>query len=69
MVVLSICLGRLGSSNSSRLLLQVYVEASSLLESTRWLLKMKVVLSLRTALVKLKDAIEFCDGCSMNTST
>jgi hypothetical protein len=43
---LSICLARWGSSNSSRLsmnslrsLLRVDVEASSFLESTRWLLK------------------------------
>jgi hypothetical protein len=30
---------------------------------------MKVVLLSSTALVKLKDAIEFSDGCSMNTPT
>jgi hypothetical protein len=30
---------------------------------------MKVVPSLSTALVKLKDAIEFFDGCSTNTPT
>jgi hypothetical protein len=32
-------------------------------------LKMKVVPSSSTALVKLKDAIEFFGGCSMNTPT
>jgi hypothetical protein len=30
---------------------------------------MKVVLSSSTALVKLKDAIKFSSGCSMNTRT
>jgi hypothetical protein len=57
-------------------------EASGSLELARWLLKppkllatqiqepkMKVVLSSSTALVKLKDAIEFSGGCSMNTPT
>jgi hypothetical protein len=68
--------------NSSRSLLRVDVEASGSLELTRWLLKLprplatqilelkiKVVPSLSTALVKLKDAIEFFGGCSMNTPT
>jgi hypothetical protein len=53
-----------------------------LLESSRWLLKppeplvtqiqelkTKVVPSSSTLLVKLKDAIEFSGGCSMNTPT
>jgi hypothetical protein len=82
MDILSICLGRSGSSNSSRLLLQVDVQASGFLESTRWLLKppkplamqiqepkMKVVPSSSMVLVKLRDAIEFFGGCSMNTPT
>jgi hypothetical protein len=60
----------------------VGVEASGFLESARWLLKppkplatqiqepkMKVVPSSSTVLVKLKDAIEFSGGCSMNTPT
>jgi hypothetical protein len=68
--------------NSSRPPHQVDVEISGFLESTRWLLKppkplatqiqepkIKFVLSSSTALVKLKDAIEFSDGCSMNTPT
>jgi hypothetical protein len=80
--VLSICLGRSGSSNSSRLLLRVDVEASGFLESTRWLLKppkllatqiqepkMKVGPSSSTVLMKLSDAIEFSSGCLMNTPT
>jgi hypothetical protein len=66
----------------SRSLLEVDVEASGYLELARWLLKppkplatqiqepkMKVVPSSSTALVKLKDAIEFSGGCSMNTPT
>jgi hypothetical protein len=69
------------SVNSSRSLCQVGVEASGFLESTRWLLKppkplatriqepkTKVVPSSSMALVKLRDAIEFSGGCSMNTS-
>jgi hypothetical protein len=68
--------------NSSRSLCQVGVEASGFLKLTRWLLKppkmlatqiqepkIKVVPSLSTALVKLKDAIELSGGCSMNTPT
>jgi hypothetical protein len=68
--------------NSSESLRQVGVQASGFLESARWLLKppkplatqiqelkMKVVPSSSTALVKLKDAIEFFGGCSMNTPT
>jgi hypothetical protein len=89
MDVLSICLGRSGSSNSSRssmkesrLLRRVAAEASGFLEFTRWLmkppkllatqiqeLKMKVVPSSSTLLVKLRDAIKFSSGCSMNTPT
>jgi hypothetical protein len=70
------------SMNSSRLLRQVGVEASGFLESTRWLLKppkplatqiqepkIKVVPSSSMVLVKLRDAIEFSGGCSMNTPT
>jgi hypothetical protein len=65
-----------------RSLLQVDVEASVFLESTRWLLKppkplatqiqeakMKVVPLSSTVLVKLSDAIEFSCGCLMNTPT
>jgi hypothetical protein len=61
---------------------RVGVEASGFLESARWLLKppellamqiqepkMKVVPSSGTVLVKLKDAIEFFGGFSMNTPT
>jgi hypothetical protein len=68
--------------NSSRSLRRVGVEAFGVLESARWLLrppkplatqiqepKMKVVPSSSTVLVKLKDAIEFSGGCSMNTAT
>jgi hypothetical protein len=68
--------------NSSRSLLGVDEEASSSLELTRWLLKppkslatqiqelkMKVVPSSSIALVKLKNAIEFSYGCSMNSPT
>jgi hypothetical protein len=68
--------------NSSRSLLRVDVETYGSLESTRWLLKppkllvmqiqeqkMKVVPSSSTMLVKLKDAIEFSGGCSMNIPT
>jgi hypothetical protein len=68
--------------NSSRSLLGVDEEASGSLELARWLQKppkpletqiqepkMKVVPSSSTTLVKLKDAIEFFDGCSMNTPT
>jgi hypothetical protein len=64
------------------LLLGVDEVASSSLELARWLLKppkplatqiqepkMKVVPSSGIALVKLKDAIEFFGGCSMNTPT
>jgi hypothetical protein len=70
------------SMNSSRSLLRVDEEAFGSLEFSRWLLKplkllvmqihepkMKVVLSSSIALVKLKDAIEFSGGCSMNTLT
>jgi hypothetical protein len=70
------------SINSSRSLCQVGVEAFGFLESTRWLLKppeplamqiqeakIKVVPLSSMALVKLKDAIEFSGGCSMNTPT
>jgi hypothetical protein len=70
------------SMNSSRSLCRVGVEASSFLESTRSQLKppkllvtqiqelkIKVVPSSSMALVKLKDAIEFPGGCSMNTPT
>jgi hypothetical protein len=82
MDALSIYLGRSGSSNSSRSLLRVNVEASVFLESTRQLLKppkplamqiqepkMKIMPSSGTMLVKLRDAIEFSSGCSMNTPT
>jgi hypothetical protein len=68
--------------NSSRSLLGVDEEAFGFLELARWLLKplkplamqiqelkMKVVPSSSTALVKLKDAIEFSSGCSMDTPT
>jgi hypothetical protein len=77
-----ICRARLGSSNSSRPLLRVDVEAFGSLESTRWLLKgpkplamqiqeskMKVVPLSSMVLVKLNDAIEFYGGCPMNTPT
>jgi hypothetical protein len=60
----------------SRLLLGVDEESSDSLELARWLLKppeplvmqiqelkMKVVPSSSTTLVKLKDAIEFSGGC------
>jgi hypothetical protein len=70
------------SMNPSRSLLQVDGEASGSLKLTRWLLKppkplatqiqepkMKVVPSSSTELVKLKNAIEFSGGCSMNTPT
>jgi hypothetical protein len=63
-------------------LVEVAAKASGFLESARWLLKpskplvtqiqelkMKVVHSSSTALVKLKDDIEFSGGCSMNTPT
>jgi hypothetical protein len=68
--------------NSLRSLLGVDEEASNPLELARWLLKlpkllamqiqepkMKVVPSSSTALVKLKDGIEFSGGCLMNTPT
>jgi hypothetical protein len=68
--------------NSSRSLLRVDEEAFGSLELARWLLKppkplatqiyepkMKVVTSSSTALVKLKDAIKFSGGYSMNTLT
>jgi hypothetical protein len=67
---------------SSRSLLEIDEEAFGFLELARWLLKppkplatqiqelkMKVVPSSSTALVKLKDATEFSGGCSMNTPT
>jgi hypothetical protein len=70
------------SMNSSMSLCRVDVEAPGFLDSTRWLLKppkplvtqiqelkTKVVPSSSTALLKLKDAIEFSGGCSMNTPT
>jgi hypothetical protein len=80
--IFSICRTRSRSSNLSRLsmnssrsLCRVGVEASSFLESTRWLLKppmllamqihelkMKVVSSSSMVLVKLRDTIEFSDG-------
>jgi hypothetical protein len=66
----------------SRSLLGVDEVASGSLELAWWLLKppkpsatqiqepkMKVVPSSSTALVKLKDAIEFSGGCSMNSPT
>jgi hypothetical protein len=62
------------------LLRRVAAEAFGFLELTRWLLKppkplamqvqepkMRVVPSSSTMLVKLRDAIEFSGGCSMNT--
>jgi hypothetical protein len=65
-----------------RLQRHVAAEASGFLESTRWLMKpakplamqikepkMKIVPSSSMLLVKLRDAIEFSDGCPMNTST
>jgi hypothetical protein len=68
--------------NSSRSLLGVDEEASGFLELARWLLKppkplatqiqepkMKVVPISSTVLVKLKDAIKFSGGFSMNTPT
>jgi hypothetical protein len=67
---------------SSRSLLGVDEEASGSLELARWRLKpskplatqiqeskMKVVPLSSTVLVKLKDAIEFSGGCSMNIPT
>jgi hypothetical protein len=67
---------------SSRSLLGVDEEASGSLELARWVLKppkplatqiqelkMKVVPSSSTALVMLKDAIEFFGRCSMNSPT
>jgi hypothetical protein len=45
MDVLSICMSRLGSSNLSRLLLRVDVEAFGFLEWIRWLLKPPKVLA------------------------
>jgi hypothetical protein len=68
--------------NSSMSRCRVDVEASCFPKSTRWLLKppkllatqiqepkKNVVPSSSAMLVKLKDAIEFCSGCSMNTPT
>jgi hypothetical protein len=68
--------------NSSRSLCWVAIEASGSLVSARWLLKppeplamqiqdpkINVLPSSSTTLVKLKDAIEFSSGCSMNTPT
>jgi hypothetical protein len=68
--------------NSLRSLHRLAVKASDFLESARWPLKppellamqiqepkMNVVPSPSTVLVKLKDAIEFSGGCSMNTPT
>jgi hypothetical protein len=68
------------SMKESRLLRRVVVEASGFLELSRWLMKppkplatqiqepkMKVVPSSSTLLVKLKDAIKFSSGCSINT--
>jgi hypothetical protein len=70
------------STNLSRSLHRFGVEGSSFLELARWPLKppdplatqiqkpkTNVAPSSSTVLVKLKDAIEFFGGCSMNTPT
>jgi hypothetical protein len=47
----------------------VAVEATQTISNADLGAKMKVVSSSSTALVKLKNAIEFSGGCLMNTST